>query len=266
MSKIIFVEDDPMIAEIYKSKLESSGFEVVNAKTGREALKYAAQGGYDLMLLDMVLPELGGMEVLKEIKSDSSYNQNLKIVIFSNLNEAETQQEALKNGADGFISKMQYSPSELVQEVSRLIRQFDQQEENHQRVSQEGEIAKSGQRILFIEDEESFLETFGKSLEGDGYVVAVASKGDWGLKEALENDYDLIVIDTALSDVSGIEVVGKLKEEAKTQNIPIVMVSASVTDEEFEQIKQLGVVGFFLKNEIAPSDFLNSVSEILKQN
>ena len=65
MVKIMLVEDDPMIAEIYKKKFELAGFEVINAVTGKEVLKFASEDKFDLILLDMVLPEMSGMDVVR---------------------------------------------------------------------------------------------------------------------------------------------------------------------------------------------------------
>ena len=121
MAKILLVEDDEFIAEIYKKKLGDSGFEVVNAKTGHEALKFMAETPFDLVLLDMVLPELSGMEVLREVRGKPEYDKLLKIVIFSNLSGPEEQEEAKKAGASGFISKTDFTPSQVVEEVKRYL-------------------------------------------------------------------------------------------------------------------------------------------------
>lgn len=121
MSKILLVEDDPFIAEIYEKKLTDSGFEVVNAKTGKEVLKRVVEDSYDLVLLDLVLPELSGMEVLHELRSKPEYRKDLKVVIFSNLSSPEEQEATQKAGADGFISKTAFTPSQVVDEVRRYL-------------------------------------------------------------------------------------------------------------------------------------------------
>jgi len=121
MAKIILAEDDSMTIEIYKKKFKEAGFEVVIATTGKEALNRAAKENADVMLLDLVLPELGGLEVLKEIKKSGKYNPGLKVIIFSNLDSEEEKSSALKYGADGFIPKTKYTPSELVEEVKKII-------------------------------------------------------------------------------------------------------------------------------------------------
>lgn len=122
MSKILLVEDDPMIAEIYMKKLESAGMEVENATNGMEVLVKTKKNDYDLILLDLVMPEMGGLDVLKKLKSTEKSDFKAKVVIFSNL--SEERKRALEEGADGFILKSQFNPSQLVEEVNRILRSF----------------------------------------------------------------------------------------------------------------------------------------------
>jgi len=263
MPRILLVEDDPMIAEIYVKKFESAGFEIVNAVTGKEALKYAAENSFDLVLLDMVIPEISGMDVLKEIKKSGNYPSDINVVVFSNLSETETQREALENGADGFIGKTEYSPSEIVDEVRRRIQEFAEQKKNKAKNSGSPVSNDKKKKVLLIEDEDIFLEMFGKKLEDDGYDMTYAKNGAWGAKEALENQYDLIITDMVMPAMSGLEIVGKLKQEEKTKHIPIIVISASVENEAEKAVRELGVDDFLLKTRIIPSDLSRRAAELL---
>ena len=266
MFKILFVEDDQMIVEIYKRKFEDDGFEFVNAKSGKEVLRYASSEKFDLILLDMVLPEIGGMEVLKELRSNPAYDKNLKVIIFSNLGEEETRRETMENGANGFIGKTQYNPSELVSEIKRILNEYVEQEKNKEKVIEKKEETSNKKKILLIEDEEIFLDMFGKKLVDDGYEVTRANNGAWGVKEALEGSYDLIITDMVMPAMSGEEIISKIKQEEKTKNIPVVVISASVDIETEKAVRELGVSEFFLKTRIVPSDLSRKVSEILRKN
>ena len=127
---------------------------------------------FDLILLDLVLPEISGMDVLKKLRKSEEYGNDSKVIIFSNLDKREHEKEARENGADGFISKSEFNPSKLVVEVQRLLKEYDEQKKNKDRL--EGKITDNGngnKKILFIEDEEIFLEMFGKKLEDEGYDV-----------------------------------------------------------------------------------------------
>ncbi len=265
MAKIMLVEDDSMIAEIYMKKFQSAGFEVVNAVTGKEVLKYALESKFDLILLDMVLPEMNGMDVLKELRGNSEYDKDLKIIVLSNLNKTENEKEAMKNGADDYIGKTEFSPSELVVEIQRLLNQYAEQEKNSKRLaSGANTVACSGKKILFIEDEEIFLEMFGKKIESEGYCVEYAKNGVWGIKMATENEYDLIITDMVMPAMGGEDIIKRLKLDEKTKDIPIIVLSASLIEEDIQPVKDLGVSDFFEKTRLVPSDLARRINELLK--
>lgn len=264
MSKILLVEDDPMIAEIYVKKFQAAGFEVVNAVTGKEALRQAGEGHFDLVLLDMVIPEISGMEVLKDLKKSGNYPSGLKVIVFSNLSETETQREALENGADGFIGKTDFSPTEVVAEVQRRLNEFAELKKNILKNETADAFVEGRKKILLIEDEEVFLEMFGKKMEDDGYELTYAKNGAWGMKKASEENFDLIITDMVMPAMNGLEIVQQLKQEERTKNIPIIVISASVSDQDEKAVRELGVNDFLLKTRIVPSDLSRKVGELLK--
>lgn len=265
MSKIMLVEDDQMIAEIYQKKIEAAGHEVRIASSGKEVLRLAAQESFDLILLDMVMPEMGGMEVLKELRHSGDFDADLKVIIFSNLSENEIQKEAMDNGADGFIGKTQFSPSDLVAEINRNLKEFEERKKNKARLNGEkSNLELNGKNILLIEDEEIFLEMFGKKLEDDGFHLEYAKNGAWGLKAAMEKNFDLIITDMVMPAMGGEEIVKRLRDEEKTKSIPIIVISASVTDRERDLVKSYGVSDFLVKTHIVPSDLARRIREILK--
>ncbi|MDD5396517.1 MAG: response regulator [Candidatus Moranbacteria bacterium] len=264
MAKIMLVEDDQMIAEIYTKKFEAAGFEVVNAVTGKEVLKYALEGNFDLILLDMVLPEMSGMDVLKELRGNTEYKSDLKVVVFSNLNKTEHEVEARKNGANDFIGKTEYSPSELVGVVQRLLNEYEEQKKNKARLNISSEDnASTGKKILFIEDEEIFLEMFGKKLESEGYVVEYAKNGAWGSKLAAEKDFDLIITDMVMPAMGGDEIIKRIRLDETKNNIPIIVLSASLIEEDIKPVRDLGISEFYEKTQLVPSDLARRVKELL---
>jgi two-component system alkaline phosphatase synthesis response regulator PhoP len=134
MAKIVIVEDDSMIAEIYKKKFSESGFEVLMAVSGDEVLNLAKKEKIDVILLDLIMPKMDGFEVTKNLRS-GNFDPNIKIIIFSNLNQAEDKEKAMNLGANGFIVKSSYNPSELVAEVQRLSNRMDEQKKNEERIN-----------------------------------------------------------------------------------------------------------------------------------
>ncbi len=120
IKKILIVEDDPMLVEIYSKKFTSEGFDTDTACSGAEAEEKVKDESFDLVLLDLVLPEADGFEVLKKIKEDPAIN-SLKVVVFSNLSQEEDKERASVLGADGFLTKSDYTPGEIVEHIKGLL-------------------------------------------------------------------------------------------------------------------------------------------------
>ena len=120
--RILFVEDDRPISEMYARALTRQGYEVDFAYNGTDGLAKAQAGNYDLVLLDIMMPGLTGIEVLHELRGkDGKGLPGTKIVILTNLGQDKTSEEALKSQADGYIIKAEVVPSELAQLISKLL-------------------------------------------------------------------------------------------------------------------------------------------------
>ena len=124
--RILVIEDDPFLADIYETKLKQSGYEAEFATTGEDGLSLLAEKKYDVLLLDIVLPKIDGWEVLVKIKSDRETGanpnlNNLKIIILSNLGQKEEIKKGLDLGADGFMIKAHFTPSQVVEEIKQTL-------------------------------------------------------------------------------------------------------------------------------------------------
>jgi len=120
MFKILLVEDDPFLSEMYTTKLTADGFEVELASDGKEALKKISATKPDLVLLDIVLPKMDGFEVLETMKKDPAMSQII-VIALTNLGQKEEVEKGLALGADDYIIKAHYTPSEVVNKVKQIL-------------------------------------------------------------------------------------------------------------------------------------------------
>ena len=265
MAKIIIVEDDPMISEIYQKKFSDSGFEVFTAVTGEQALNIAKEEKVDVVMTDLIMPKMDGFGVIENLRN-GEYDPNIKIIVTSNLSQREDREKAMQLGANGFVAKSDYSPSDLVKEIQRLLGQYQQQDRNEMKISAQADGTvddNSKRKILMVEDEEIFIDMFGEKLKQDGFAVDSARNGAWGLKEALNGSYDLFIIDMVMPAMTGAEIITKLKMEDNTKDVPIIVLSASVEDETAKRVEGMGIQAFFVKTKITPSELSRKVEEIL---
>ena len=123
MPKILIVEDDTFLSKMYYDKLSrEDAFDVQTAESGERALTLMRELKPDAVLLDIMLPDINGVRVLKEIKKDPVLRK-VRILMLTNLNEKEYITEALALGADGYLIKAHFTPSEVVDKIKQLLRQ-----------------------------------------------------------------------------------------------------------------------------------------------
>lgn len=117
---ILLIEDDPLLIDIYSTKLKESGIVVQIAEDGEKGLKMLEQSIPDLVLLDIVLPKQNGWEVLSAIRSNPRL-KDLKVVLLSNLGQKEEIEKGLSLGADRYLIKAHFTPTQVVQEIQKLL-------------------------------------------------------------------------------------------------------------------------------------------------
>jgi len=120
MPKILIVEDDPFLSEMYATKLAQENIGVELAIDGKEALKKIIEIKPDVVLLDIVLPKMDGFEVLKKIKEDPAL-ADIKIIALTNLGQKEEVEKGLNLGADDYIIKAHFTPTEVINKVKEIL-------------------------------------------------------------------------------------------------------------------------------------------------
>lgn len=114
--KIMIVEDDTFVMDIYQTKLSQEGFDIISAVDGVEAIKKLETETPDLILLDIVMPYMGGMEVLKKIKEDEK-TKKIPVVLLTNLSQKEDIDLGLGLGASDYLIKSHFTPSEVLEKI-----------------------------------------------------------------------------------------------------------------------------------------------------
>lgn len=118
--KLLIVEDDFFIRDIYTKKFSSLGFMVEIAENGNSALKKLETLMPDIILMDVTMPYLDGLEVLEEIKKKPNL-RSIPILILSNISEKEKVEKALEMGADNYLIKSHFTPLEVVAKVDEIL-------------------------------------------------------------------------------------------------------------------------------------------------
>jgi CheY-like chemotaxis protein len=117
---VLLVEDEGLLTRMYSKKLNNDGYECIIASNGKEALEMAKGKKPDMILSDIMMPEMDGIAFLKELKKDEEL-QKIPVVMLTNLSDDKFVEEALEIGAVSYIVKNQVVPADVVKKVKEVL-------------------------------------------------------------------------------------------------------------------------------------------------
>ncbi len=120
MSKILIIEDDPLIHKMYAEKLSRDGYETEVAQNGAEGLEKMKTAPPDLVILDIMMPKMGGIEVIDEMKKDTKL-EKIPIIVLSNLSESADIEKAKKRGVKEYLIKSDLDPDDVSNAVKKYL-------------------------------------------------------------------------------------------------------------------------------------------------
>ena len=123
MKRILLIEDDLYIRDIYSRIFTNAGYSVEVAVDGEEGIAKTKDQAYDLVLLDIMLPKVTGIDVLKNFRQPSSTMRNTPVFLITNLGQDDIIKEAFDLGADGYLLKAQFKPQDIVEQIGAYFKQ-----------------------------------------------------------------------------------------------------------------------------------------------
>lgn len=119
MPKVLIIDDDPFIADMYVLKFKDERFDVIASRDGRDGLKKIKEFRPDVVVLDLVMPDMDGFGVLETLRKEGG--QQPKILVLSNLGQKEDVERGMSLGASDYAVKAHFTPSEVVERVRALL-------------------------------------------------------------------------------------------------------------------------------------------------
>jgi CheY-like chemotaxis protein len=119
--RVLIVEDDQFLREFYEELLESEGMMVETAADGESAFNKIHEGGFDLILLDIMLPKKDGLQILKETKVNPAVKPNGPIVVLTNIGQDSIIKNCFEAGAAGYMIKSALNPDQVLQEIHNYL-------------------------------------------------------------------------------------------------------------------------------------------------
>ena len=119
-NRILLIDDEDFIRELYKRQLDLAGFQTDAFGLGEQGLVAVKETVYDLILLDIMLPHMNGLDILKKIKADARY-KNIPVILLTNLGQDNIIKEAFALGAKDYVIKASYTPDQIVEKVRKVL-------------------------------------------------------------------------------------------------------------------------------------------------
>lgn len=120
MAKVLIVEDDQFLSKMYCKKFQLAGYEVELAMDGQEGLTKMRLAKPDIVLMDIMMPKLNGLDAIAQAKADASI-KNIPILALTNLSNTDDATVAVKNGAVGYLIKSDFTPTQVVDKVKEFL-------------------------------------------------------------------------------------------------------------------------------------------------
>lgn len=266
MAKILLIEDEPDQSKIIKLRLESRGYQVITAYKAEEGMKLALEEKPDLILMDMILPGMHGLEATIELKRMPE-TKEIPIIALTAMSMPDFQHACYQDGVCAFIKKP-YEPEDLFDEIGKNLNKkpkefveteslekepggisshtdIENQEMNREIVKNEekqreaksseermgdtkerGKTTEIPKKILIVDDDPDLIKMIGMRLLTWGYEVVVASDAFSATKRAHQVKPDLVLLDMMLPGGGGEGVFENLRKSMNTMLIPVILISA----------------------------------------
>jgi CheY-like chemotaxis protein len=232
MFKILIIEDDEIVADIYQSKIESEGYEVRSSFDGEAGYQLIKEFKPDLVLLDMMMPGLTGADLLVLLRGHDEFT-NLPIVAFTGSDSPEVFDEATRLGATKVFSKGDYTPDQIVARITAMLATLPQArgggpEILHSLSEWTEQMWKQPLgRVLVVEDDPIIAELVKEVVEEEGYEAVTAEDGRDAYR-ILESDADFVcgIFDVNMPHIHGTDLVRHMRSGKRLLRMPVLIMTA----------------------------------------
>jgi len=259
-TRILVVEDNEAAVIQVREVLESEGYKVDVVRGGQEALEYVKQTIPEGIILDLMMPEVDGFEVLEKIRCTRTTAQIPVLVLTAKDLTSEDLNKLSHNNIQQLIQKGDVDRQNLLFKTRLMLdaKPGVKPANQSQVPNTQCPVPKT---ILVIEDNPDNMITI-KAVLQNKYSILEATDGEQGLKKTLEESPDLVLLDISLPEMDGFTVVRKIKENKETRHIPVIALTARVMKGDREKTIEAGCDDYIAK-PIEPEKVLETIVKML---
>ena len=248
---VMIVDDDEFDLKRMADMMKAQNISTILAVSGQECIDKIENVIPDILVLDLLMPDIDGFKVLHQVKNKPQ-TKDLPIIVVTAKDITQDDRMRLQGNVTSIIAKSESTPEDLFAEIKRIIDNIDHFKKPNQHKVKPGKkeaqvLNQSKQKdILILEDNPDNMITIKAILKGN-YNLWEATNGEEGLKFIEIHKPDLILLDMSLPNISGQEIVSILKADDRTKSIPIIAVTAQAMIGDKEMIMGYGCDGYVSK-------------------
>ncbi|PRY33518.1 response regulator [Pseudosporangium ferrugineum] len=235
MSPTVLIVDDSLTVRMnLHEAFEADGFTTILCATGEQARAAFVAGGFDVAVLDVLLPDADGVDLLRELRSLPGREHTVTVLLSS---EAEVADRllGLRTGADEYVGK----PYDAGYVVAR----------SRQLLGEDGAAADPRPTVLVIDDSLTFRERLRQLLEPEGYAVLTAASGEEGLRTAADRRPHAVIVDGIMPGIDGATVIRRLRLDPALRDTPCLLMTAADDYATEVQMLEAGADAFVRKQQ-----------------
>jgi len=239
---LLIVDDNAMNRDMLARRLEREGYNITAASGGEEALRLVHEQEFDLVLLDILMPDIDGYKVLEQLKADVR-TREIPVVMLTAVHEMDSVVRCFEMGVEDYLTKPFNIPF-VKSRISSCLRSTTVKEKTEDR---ERQPEDEEDRLLIVDDNAMNRDLLARRLGREGYHITTAVGGRQALELVEKDRFDLILLDILMPDMDGYEVLEKLKHDDATRDIPVIMLTAVHEVESVKHCIDLGAEDYLIK-------------------
>jgi two-component system cell cycle response regulator len=255
-ARILVVDDIPANVKLLEARLSAEYFDVVTAMSGPEALGICRSAQCDIVLLDVMMPEMDGFEVCRRLKADPA-THHIPVVMVTALDQPADRVQGLEAGADDFLTKP-VSEVALIARVRSLVRLKLAADELRMRAATSKEIGfrdplaqvptETGRngRVLLVDDRQSSYERIASALTAE-HEVDVEQDPQEALFHLAEGKYDLVMVSLGLERFDALRLCSQIRSLERTRSLPILLIAEAEENARLLRALEIGVNDYLVR-------------------
>jgi len=261
--KILIIEDEQVLADVLKAKLEKENYLVAVAYDGEDGYKKLLEWVPDLILMDIVMPKMNGYEILERKKAEGN---QIPVIVISNSGQPVEIDKTKDLGAVDCLVKTQFDPGEVIVKVNNFLNQKGRTEgEMADEAARENGLENKKIKVLLVEDDKFLRDICGTKLLKEGFEVVQATDGQEVVKAIERERPDITLLDIVLPTMNGFDILSSIRSHANPDvaKTPVLMLSNLGQDDDVQKAMELGANDFLIKANFTTEEIARKIRKTL---